>query len=113
MARSHVIFDDDGNVIEESNPPAGRPESRQHRAKRQDESQPQTRLRRIYEHPDTRDDALTRLRTIELLRENLRKREQRLVSFSKDKGATWAEIGNLYGISKQAAQQRWGSSPPS
>jgi len=30
------------------------------------------------------------------------------VTAIRDRGVTWAEIGEAFGISKQAAQQRWG-----
>jgi hypothetical protein len=108
MARPYVRSDEVVNAADWKDRPIQRPEIRRQRTKKQDQTLPQTRLKRIYEHSDSLDAALEQLRTVQLLRQNLQNREDRLVSFAKRNGATWAQLGDLYGISKQAAHQRWG-----
>jgi hypothetical protein len=34
------------------------------------------------------------------------------IDFARDSGASWSQIGRALGISKQAAQQRYGTSRP-
>jgi hypothetical protein len=52
-------------------------------------------------------DPLARLDALRAARETLEGLEIRTVHEARSSGATWAQIGALYGISKQAAQQRF------
>lgn len=59
-------------------------------------------------------DPLERLETIHDTRVALERLAQEAVDEARASGATWKQIGALYGISKQAAQQRFRrpASPP-
>jgi hypothetical protein len=50
---------------------------------------------------------MARLAAVRRARESLEKLEQSTVAEARSAGATWGEIGTLYGVSKQAAQQRF------
>jgi hypothetical protein len=52
-------------------------------------------------------DPLARLAEVRGARKALEALEAQTVSEARASGATWGEIGALYGISKQAAQQRF------
>ena len=52
-------------------------------------------------------DPLARLDEVRSAREALEALEQKTVREARAAGATWGEIGSLYGVSKQAAQQRF------
>jgi hypothetical protein len=52
-------------------------------------------------------DPLERLDVVRQAREALETLEAQTVSEARAVGATWSEIGALYGVSKQAAQQRF------
>jgi hypothetical protein len=52
-------------------------------------------------------DPLARLDAVRRAREDLEALEARTVAAARADGATWGEIGALYGVSKQAAQQRF------
>ena len=54
-------------------------------------------------------DPMARLAAVRRARESLEKLEQSTVAEARSAGATWGEIGTLYGVSKQAAQQRFRS----
>jgi hypothetical protein len=53
-------------------------------------------------------DPLARLAEVRAARRALEALEAQTVAEARASGATWGEIGALYGISKQAAQQRFG-----
>ncbi|MGV1003916.1 MAG: hypothetical protein ACOYEV_03915 [Candidatus Nanopelagicales bacterium] len=53
------------------------------------------------------DDPLTRLAAVQHAREALESLEHATVAQARAAGATWGEIGTLYGVSKQAVQQRF------
>jgi hypothetical protein len=53
-------------------------------------------------------DPVARLAEVRDAREALEALESRTVGEARAAGATWGAIGGLYGISKQAAQQRFG-----
>ena len=57
-------------------------------------------------------DPLHRLDAIRLARERLAAMEATAVRDARRAGATWKAIGALYGLSKQGAQQRFGSAAP-
>jgi hypothetical protein len=52
-------------------------------------------------------DPLERLDAVRQAREALESLEAQTVTEARSVGATWSEIGALYGVSKQAAQQRF------
>ena len=52
-------------------------------------------------------DPLSRLEAVRVAREALEGLERETVAAARASGATWGEIGTLYGVSKQAAQQRF------
>lgn len=52
-------------------------------------------------------DPLTRLDAVRGAREALEVLEVQTVAEARAGGATWTQIGALYGVSKQAAQQRF------
>jgi hypothetical protein len=52
-------------------------------------------------------DPLPRLAAVRRALEGLEKLERSTVAEARAAGATWSEIGTVYGVSKQAAQQRF------
>jgi hypothetical protein len=52
-------------------------------------------------------DPLARLDAVRGAREALEVLEVQTVAEARSGGATWTQIGTLYGVSKQAAQQRF------
>jgi len=52
-------------------------------------------------------DVLARLDLLRDAREALERLERSHAEAARDAGRTWAEIGELYGLSKQGAQQRF------
>jgi hypothetical protein len=52
-------------------------------------------------------DPLARLDAVRAAREALEALEVQTAAEARSGGATWAQIGALYGVSKQAAQQRF------
>ncbi|RIX30874.1 hypothetical protein [Amnibacterium setariae] len=56
-------------------------------------------------------DPLTRLDSVRRARERLEQLEAEAVRDARAAGATWKSIGALYGLSKQGAQQRFGTEP--
>ena len=52
-------------------------------------------------------DPLARLDAVREAREALEALEAQTVSEARAGGVTWSQIGALYGVSKQAAQQRF------
>jgi len=52
-------------------------------------------------------DQSDRLRAARAVRESAEALEQELVDEARAAGATWSQIGAAYGMSKQAAQQRF------
>jgi hypothetical protein len=58
-------------------------------------------------------DPLSRLAAVRGAREALEGLEHETVAEARAAGATWGEIGSLYGVSKQAAQQRFHLPPDS
>lgn len=54
-------------------------------------------------------DPLARLAVIRAARRSAEALERETVREARAAGATWGEIGALYGVSKQAAQQRFRS----
>lgn len=56
-------------------------------------------------------DPLRRLDAVRRYREALDDLEATTVAAARSDGATWTEIGALYGLSKQGAQQRFRRSP--
>lgn len=55
-------------------------------------------------------DPLARLDAVRGAREALEALEAQTVAEARAAGATWGQIGSLYGVSKQAAQQRFRTS---
>ncbi|MGB7982673.1 MAG: hypothetical protein WCF36_17975 [Candidatus Nanopelagicales bacterium] len=53
------------------------------------------------------DDPLARLAAVRSARQALEALEHETVTQARAGGATWGQIGTLYGVSKQAAQQRF------
>ena len=53
------------------------------------------------------DNPLSRLAAVRSARQALEALEHDTVTRARAGGATWSEIGNVYGVSKQAAQQRF------
>lgn len=56
-------------------------------------------------------DPLARLDAIRRVREAVERLEQEAAEAARADGATWKRIGELYGVSKQAAQQRFRRPP--
>ena len=56
-------------------------------------------------------DPVRRLDAIRRYREALEDLEAATVTAAREAGATWVEIGSLYGLSKQGAQQRFRRQP--
>jgi len=52
-------------------------------------------------------DPMPRLAAVRRAREALEELEASTVAEARSAGATWGQIGSLYGVSKQAAQQRF------
>jgi len=52
-------------------------------------------------------DPMTRLEAVRSIRDALEALEARTVREARSGGATWSDIGAVYGVSKQAAQQRF------
>ena len=52
-------------------------------------------------------DPLQRLDLVRLAREAAEDLEQSYIDAARADGRTWAEIGSLYGLTKQGAQQRF------
>ena len=52
-------------------------------------------------------DPLARLDAVRVSRERLERLEAEAVTAARAGGATWRDIGGLYGLSKQGAQQRF------
>jgi hypothetical protein len=68
-----------------------------------------THLQRNFEAAQNRRlGALERLSAVESVYANLRGFQQTLAWTARAEGATWDEIGLRLGVSKQAAQQRFG-----
>jgi hypothetical protein len=57
--------------------------------------------------PPDRAALLTALASLEKLRRLIEEEQYGLVARARASGATWREIGDLYGISPQAARQRF------
>ncbi len=57
-------------------------------------------------------DPMARLDAIRTVREAVERLEQQAAEAARADGATWKRIGELYGVSKQAAQQRFRRPPP-
>lgn len=53
-------------------------------------------------------DALVHAELVSELREDLTWLAARLVREAREDGATWQAVGDYYGVSRQAAQQRFG-----
>ncbi len=53
------------------------------------------------------EDPMSRLAAVRSAREALEEFESDTVASARAAGATWTEIGKLYGVSKQAVQQRF------
>lgn len=56
-------------------------------------------------------DPMARLDAIRTVREAVERLEQQAAEAARADGATWKRIGELYGVSKQAAQQRFRRQP--
>ena len=65
------------------------------------------RLDRALEALRALPDPMTRLNATRLAREALDRLETETAKDARVAGATWAEIGELYGLTKQGAQQRF------
>lgn len=59
----------------------------------------------------TNRDHLTELDWLTEIEETIAVRKQQLVAAARDQGATWTLIGNNLGMTKQAAQKRYGLRP--
>ena len=57
-------------------------------------------------------DPLERLDAVRLAREALERLEARTARQAREVGVTWGQIGSRYGVSKQAAQQRFRVAKP-
>jgi hypothetical protein len=53
-------------------------------------------------------EALKKLRGIRDINAQLDKQAARAVAQAREAGATWTEVGQSLGVSRQAAQQRYG-----
>lgn len=51
---------------------------------------------------------LRQLADVPILRSELERAEQEAVNLARDTGASWADVGKALGITRQAAQQRFG-----
>lgn len=56
-------------------------------------------------------DALTAVDSARKAREKAESRERKAVESARMAGVSWARIGQLYGLTKQGAQQRFKASP--
>lgn len=65
------------------------------------------RLERALDDLRHAKDPRDRLTAARLLRESADKLEAANVEAARDSGLTWSEIGVLYGLTKQGAQQRF------
>lgn len=65
------------------------------------------RLARALDSLQAIADPLARLAAVRGSLQDLEALEARTVSDAREAGATWGEIGALYGLSKQGAQQRF------
>lgn len=52
-------------------------------------------------------DAADRVHAIDALRSRIDQEEQEIAFSLRHRGATWAEIGNVWGITRQAAHERF------
>ena len=57
-------------------------------------------------------EPLERVDAARRLREAADQLEADAIETARDAGTTWAEIGELYGLTKQGAQQRFRPKPP-
>ena len=69
------------------------------------------RLARVLSSLRDVPDPITRLDAVRRGREALEELELKTVTDARAAGATWREIGALYGLSKQGAQQRFRQIP--
>lgn len=58
---------------------------------------------------DEADGDLAALAAMRALSERVAVLERRVIADARSRGVTWREIGSAYGMSKQAAQQRFRS----
>jgi len=65
------------------------------------------RFQRTLEALQAIPEPLTRLAAVRSSLEKLEELESETVAAARSAGATWGEIGALYGLSKQGAQQRF------
>lgn len=72
-------------------------------------SQPQLqrRLAKALSALEDVPDLLSRLEAVREAREALEQLEAETARRARESGVTWGQIGALYGVSKQAAQQRF------
>jgi hypothetical protein len=68
---------------------------------------PGRRVARALDELASITDPLKRLEAVRGAREAAEALEARAVREARAAGATWGQIGSLYGVSKQAAQQRF------
>ncbi len=69
---------------------------------------PRTQVDSIFRTVTNMDVALEVLTDIAGLRAYLNDREDHAALSARQRGATWEQIGTALGITRQAAQQRWG-----
>ena len=62
-----------------------------------------TNVRDILDSADARD----RVRAVRLLGAGIKNLERRVLLDAQSAGMSWAEIGNVYGVSRQAAHRRF------
>lgn len=65
------------------------------------------RLGRTLEAIEAVPDPLVRLDALRVARETFERRELEQVVLLRGAGVTWSRIGELYGLTKQGAQQRF------
>lgn len=70
-----------------------------------------TRAAKALREHERRTAPLERLDAARRLREAADALEQESVQAARDSGCTWTEIARVYGLTKQAAQQRFRAKP--
>lgn len=58
-------------------------------------------------HRTGKDDAMQALQDIRLVRGLLDQAEMNAVATARAGGASWAEVGGMLGVTREAAEQRW------
>jgi hypothetical protein len=70
---------------------------------------PGRRVTRALQELQTVPEPLVRLAAVRQAREQFEHLELATVRAARESGATWTDVGAIYGLTKQGAQQRFGS----